>query len=96
MLDEFDGVNPQENRQELTRQRNRALKRARIFRKLFASREGRAALEYLRQTYVLQTRFNPYERAEDCYKWGMYHEGQASVVNHIENLINYTGEKQNG
>lgn len=93
MYDEFDGVNPKENEQDLIKSRNKALKRARIFRKLFASREGRLALDYLRQTYIMQTRFNPYERAEDCYKWGMFHEGQASVVNHIEALINYTGEK---
>lgn len=94
-MDDFNGINPEENQEEINKIIAKKVEIAKCFKRVFGTPDGKKALEYLKETYVLQSRFDPYEKAEDCYKWGMFREGQASAINHIEDLINY-GDKENG
>lgn len=89
MADEFDpGMTP-EQEAEFDKAVKEKLKIAALMKKVFSTDDGKQVLSYLRSVYVENCKWNPKLDVLDSIRWGFIREGQAMVVNSIEENIEY-------
>ncbi len=61
-----------------------------LFNRIFGSEEGQKVLAYLKDIYVTNCRWNPNLEVLNSIRWGFIREGQAMVIQHIEDEMAYS------
>lgn len=89
MADEFDpGMTP-EQKAEFDKAVKEKMKIGALMKKVFSTDDGQQVLSHLRSVYVENCKWNPKLDVLDSIRWGFIREGQAMVVNSIEENIDY-------
>lgn len=89
-MDDFDipGISP-EQKAAFENARAEKLKNAAIVKATFGTEDGKKCLAYLRSIYIENCKWNPKLEVLDSIRWGFIRQGQAMVVENIEDLINF-------
>lgn len=89
MADEFDpGMTP-EQKAEFDKAFKERMKIGSLMKQVFSTDEGKQVLSHLRNIYVENCKWNPKLDVLDSIRWGFIREGQAMVVQSIEEHIEF-------
>lgn len=89
MADEFDPEMTPEQKAEFDKAFKERMKIGALMKQVFSTDEGKQVLSHLRSIYVENCKWNPKLDVLDSIRWGFIREGQAMVVQSIEEQIEF-------
>ena len=87
----MDSFEQADNKEVLEKMERERLDKSILYKSVFETESGKKVLEELRDVYYYNCRYNPEYSAIECVKWGLIREGQAMVINYINEILNYKG-----